>query len=374
MAREPLTLVRPAAPKPAFPVLAGARHKLALVVEPRFSGGTGAAVAAEIRALAGHVDLSVVAVETGMFRGRSINGALQAALDACGLEMTWSPPVIRAQTVVFHNPACLKFDAGLPSRISCARAYVVTHENFMRPGDAEGFDVRACLSQIDDALVGSARQLAPVSTANRRGVETWCARTGSAWPVAPFDWFNICDRPLVPPTAAPRDRRGRHSRPGFEKFPPMGTMLRHFPAHAERCAILGGDGFLADAAAVPSHWQVLRFGEADVDDFLAETDFFVYFTHPNWRESFGRVIAEAIAAGKLVITDPGTAESFGGSVVASDGSDVDAIIAGFVAEPRRYGAVVRRAQQQLARFRPEAFRRDVLGHVLAEEARGDALP
>ena len=62
-------------------------------------------------------------------------------------------------------------------------------------------------------------------------------------------------------------------------------------------------------------------------DFLSGIDFFVYFTNPNWRESFGRVIAEAIAAGKLVITDPGTAATFGDAVVASDGADVDGIIA-----------------------------------------------
>ena len=80
---------------------------------------------------------------------------------------------------------------------------------------------------------------------------------------------------------------------------------------------------------------MLRFGEANVADFLAGIDFFVYFTHPNWRESFGRAIAEAISAGKLVITDPGTAAMFGDAVVASDGGDVDEIVQGFVAEPRR---------------------------------------
>lgn len=374
LAPEPLTFVRPARSVPAALPGARARHRLALIVEPRFPGGTSASVAAEIRALAGHVELSVVALETGMFRNRGVNAALQAALEAHGLEMTWSPPVIRADTVVFHNPACLKFDQGLATRISCDRAYVATHENFLRPGGAEGFDVGGSLAQIDAALVCGSRVLAPVSAANRRGVEAWRARTGSDWAVTPFDWTHICDRPLVPPTASPRDRRGRHSRPGFEKFPPLKAMLRHFPAHAERCAILGGDRYLADGGEVPPHWTVLRFGEADVDDFLAEIDFFVYFTNPAWRESFGRAIAEATAAGKLVITDPGTAQNFGGAVVASDGEDVDEIIAGFVAEPGRYGASVRRAQQQLERFSHEAFRREVLGRALAEEAPRDALP
>ena len=89
--------------------------------------------------------------------------------------------------------------------------------------------------------------------------------------------------------------------------PSRETMLRHFPARAERCVLLGADGFLDDPEWVPRHWTALRFGEMDVASFLGEIDFFVYFTNPMWRESFGRVIVEAIAAGKLVITDPGTA-------------------------------------------------------------------
>jgi len=372
--REVLSIVRPPVPL-AVPARPRARHRVALIVEPRFSGGTGTAVAAEIRALGGHVDLSVVAIESGMFRGRDVNPKLQAALDACGLDLVWSPPVVRADTVVFHNPSCLKFGHGLSPRISCARAYLVTHENFLRPNGSEGFDVAGCLAQIDAALICGDRSLAPVSTLNRRGVEAWLARHGGRdWAVTGIDWINICDRPLVAPTASPRDRRGRHSRAGLEKFPPLATMLRHFPAHAERCAILGGDSYLADPATQPPHWEVLRFGAADVDEFLSRVDFFVYFTHPNWSESFGRAIVEAIAAGKLVITDTATAASFGGAVVGSDGHDVDAVIAGFVAEPQRYGAFVRQAQGQLARFGPDAFRREVLGRIVGQETVGDALP
>jgi hypothetical protein len=44
------------------------------------------------------------------------------------------------------------------------------------------------------------------------------------------DWINICDFPFAPPTPAPRDRRGRHSRPGFEKFPLPRTWTSAFRA------------------------------------------------------------------------------------------------------------------------------------------------
>ena len=48
---------------------------------------------------------------------------------------------------------------------------------------------------------------------------------------------------------------------------------------------------------IPANWVVYPFGSLDVVDFLRSIDVFVYFHHPNWVESFGRVIAEAMASG-----------------------------------------------------------------------------
>ena len=343
------------------------------MVDPRFPGGTSAAVAAEIRALAPMVDLEIVGIETAMFRDRRVNADLEDAIADAGLELRWSPSVVRADTIVFHNPSCLKFDVALPVRFSCSTAVLVTHENFLRPGDTESFDVAHCLSLIESRLVCTSRWLAPVSPLNRRGVETWLQQTGAPWEATPFDWFNICDMPIRPPTERPRDLRGRHSRPGLEKFPPMEVMLRHFPPHAEGVVILGGDGFLSEPDSVPAHWDLRRFGETDVTRFLEEIDFFVYFTHPLWRESFGRVIAEAIAAGKMVLTDSATAESFGPAVVPTDADEVDGTIARFLAEPAQYVAFVEEAQDWLLRFRPEAFRSTVFAGLEGIEGRANAL-
>lgn len=340
------------APKPGGP-------RLALVLDPRFPGGTASAVAAEIRALAGWTDLEIVALRTAMFSDRPVNPSLQAALDESGLALTWNPPVIRADTVILHNPSCLKFDHRLASRISCDTCILVCHENFLRPGGAEAFDVGHCLALVDRALICGSRLLAPVSPWNRSTLQNWLGgRTD--WTLTSSDWFNICDMPMLTANPRPRDRRGRHSRPGFEKFPPLADLRAQFPAQAERCSILGADSLMLDSEGCPDHWQLFAFGARAVADFLAEIDFFVYFTSPQWRESFGRAIAEAIAAGKLVITDPATAQSFGPAVIASDGSDIDAIIAAHVADPARYGAFVHAAQASLARFSPAAFTRAVL--------------
>jgi hypothetical protein len=348
------------------------RHRLTLVLDPRFPGGTSTAVAAEIAAIACSVHLEVCAIETAMFRGREVNPRLRATLDLHGIDLAWNPPVIRGDTVVLHNPSCLRFNTDLAPRISCGTLYIVTHENMLRPNGSDAFDADLCLQLIERASVAGRHILAPVSAHNRATVAAWLDRRPDLpWTVAPFDWFNVFDLPLSEPVQGPRDRRGRHSRPGLEKFPPLATMRAHFPAHAERCAILGADTFLSAPDGAPPHWRAYRFRSLDVARFLEEIDFFVYFTHPLWRESFGRVIAEAIAAGKLVITDPGTAAPFGPGVVASDSTDVDALVAGFVAAPQRYARAVRQAQAGLARFTPERFREDVLLRV-TEGSGGDA--
>ena len=158
-------------------------------------------------------------------------------------------------------------------------------------------------------------------------------------------------------------RRGRHSRPGFEKFPSLEAMLACFPPSAESCVILGGDNFLLPRADATEHWTIFRFRELPLADFFDRIDFHVYFTNPLWREGFGRVIAEAIAAGKVVLTDPGTAEAFGDAVVGCEPDEVDDVIAGFIREPRRYQRFVRAAQASLGRFGPEAFRARVLANL-----------
>jgi len=129
---------------------------------------------------------------------------------------------------------------------------------------------------------------------------------------------------------------------------------------------LGADGL--GIIDVPSNWELLDFGTEPVDAFLRTIDFFVYFTHPFWQESFGRVIAEAIAAGKVVITSHATAATFGDAVIAANPEDVDEIIARFIAKPALYTSQVKRSQTALRQFSASAFQ-DRFQQLLAQTSR-----
>ena len=338
--------------------------RIILLVDPRFSGGTSSAVAREIAALAPVCTLQVQGLETCMFKGRTPNPRITEAVEEAGVPFSWAQGVVRSEAVVLHNPSCLRFNKTLGARILCDRLYVVCHENFVLPTGSEAFDVAGALDMIEASTLARRLVLCPISGLNRRTVEAWLsANPRPRWEVAGFDWFNICDFEMTAPVAVPADRRGRVSRPGFEKFPKVEDLRAAFPPHAERNALLGADALLREGADFGPNTTLLPFGAEEVERFLEGIDFFVYHTSPGWTESFGRVIAEAIAAGKVVITDPAIATSFPGMVVPAAAGDVDGVIGSFLSGERPYAEFVRQAQIRLAGFSVEAFRATVFENV-----------
>ena len=334
---------------------------VAYIIDPRLPGGTSSAVAQELAAIADIAQVKVHALESQMFRGRNVAPQLARRLDDLRLELVWDSGTVSADIVILHNPSFLKFQHELGLRIFARHLVVVTHENFLRPGRHEGFGVLRCLDQIDRSSLALRKSIAPVSSHNRSTVRDWLSlhRLPGNWAVLDRDWFNVCDFPRRAPATAISDRRGRHSRPGLEKFPGLGDMDLCFPKHAEANVILGADLFLALGTQRP-HWLMFPFQGIDLERYFEMFDFMVYFTSPMWRESFGRVLAEAVAAGKVVISDAETAATFGGAVIQGTPATVDSIIQRFIDQPRLYRDHVLAAQGKLDRFSAAAFREHFL--------------
>lgn len=334
------------------PATASVRPRIAVVLDPRFPGGTASAVAQELPILDEIASIEIHGISTSMFKNQPVNPTLKRQLSALGHDILWDQSVISADLIILHNPSCFKFDQAIGSKFVCQAMLVVTHENFLTPFGGLGFDVEGCLGKIENASLCADRYLAPVSNYNRKTVAEWLS-ADSDWALSPDNWFNICDFDHIPPTEMPQDRRGRHSRPGFEKFPDFETMNLLFPAHAQSNVILGADQITTDTHM--PHWTLCNFRSIPVAQFLKDIDFFVYFTHPSLRESFGRVIAEATAAGKLVITDPDTAANIGDGIIGAHPPEVNARIANFISNPKTYQDTVRRAQDTIRSYAPEMF-------------------
>ncbi len=340
------------------------KPRIAYCIDPRFPGGTSAAVASEVRAISGIAQIEIHAATRSMFGDRPPHAGLVKALSELGLPIQWDAPVIQADMVLLHNPSFLKFASDMAHRIVCRKLYVVAHENFERPGGGESFDVAGCLNVIDRATIALEKTLAPVSDHNRRTIHDWLgARPSHArWTVLDDNWFNILDMDMVTPTGHPADRRGRLSRPGLEKFPSTETLDACFPPHARANVLLGADPLMALDLVRP-HWTLLKFGAMDVTQFFDMIDFMIYFTAPTLRESYGRVIAEAIAAGKLVLTDRANQGNFEGAVIGCAPQEVDGIVKAMIADPEIYARQVTRAQNVLAQNNADRFRALVLAHT-----------
>lgn len=339
---------------------------VAYVIDPRFPGGTSSAVAAEIEVVCKFARVSVYGLETAMFSNRDVSPVLASVLERLGLALIWDAKTISADVVLFHNPSCLKFQDKIDVKIITSHLIVIAHENFLRPQGAEAFDVANCMSQIELCSVAVKRTLAPISDWNRTTIEDWLTLKGklNQWSILETDWFNICSFDVQEPNTRISDRRGRLSRPGYEKFPQNEVMETCFPLHAECNVILGADALMANASS-PAHWTLFPFRSMPVARFFEMIDFMIYFTAPTFRESFGRVMAEAIAAGKIVISDPETARIFKGSVIPAQPDDVEEIVQGYLKDPSKYGADVKSAQAILDEFSPHAFTQN-LGPIIID--------
>lgn len=123
------------------------------------------------------------------------------------------------------------------------------------------------------------------------------------------DWSNIIDVEGWERAPHRRDqldpiRIGRHSRDSPHKWPDTSNdILAAYPdaSNIEVHVLGGADSAAALIGEIPSNWTVYEFGSVHPKEFLKELDVWIYFSHPDWLESFGRTIIEAMAVGVPVI-------------------------------------------------------------------------
>lgn len=99
-------------------------------------------------------------------------------------------------------------------------------------------------------------------------------------------------------------RIGRHSRDHEHKWPDTKhEILAAYPDCKDvEVHILGGGRTPRKILGyTPKNWVVHNFGSIHPKEFLHEIDIWIYFANPNWIESFGRTIIEAMASGVPVI-------------------------------------------------------------------------
>ena len=175
-----------------------------------------------------------------------------------------------------------------------------------------------------------------------------------------------------PPVASSSGLKiGRHGRAFSLKFHPNDpAFFRELLARGHQVKILGGTviarTFSRDTGAKP---DLIEAGTVEVTDFLSDLDVFLYRKHPQWLETGGAVILEAMAMEVPVVVFPeqcGCAELFvhgeNGFLVSSE-AEALAIIERLRASPdlrKRIGSAGRRTMLELQQHGQEtlAYYRD----------------
>ena len=284
------------------------RTDIVKIADLRFPGGTSAAIAHEIRALAAAgYSVALIQKDAQVLRQkRPINPLIQACIDQgwAALIDAETAPAVDAAMAVIHNPYVFADPGRDLPRITADVRVIVAHQPAT---DAQGmpyYDADAVQAHAE-AAVGGRLMWAPISPVSRSNIEGALPRAkvlNENWGNVLFasDWAVARSEPQPGQPVI-----GRHSRPDWPKWPATrDAVLEVYPDSESidvRLLGVGPDLLSVLGGSVPKNWQTFQFNALEPAEFLKSIDFFVYYHHPDWVEAFGRNIAEAAASGAVVI-------------------------------------------------------------------------
>ena len=315
-------------------------------------GGTAQAVQTDVTAfLAAGLRVGVVLFRCGRFftPDETENPALLALLDQPGV--TAAPG--RTGSLFLHNPqifaAAQLAAAAAPLALPRAeRRFIVAHHPpFMGDGALcyDPVSVTRALARLGPEG-GQALDWLPVSGLVRRQLNSFLP----ALRLHPLDWPNAFDctrwAPRRTRLAGPGIVIGRHGRAHPDKWPDSGQAIADsLPAGPDtRVRLLGAEpAFFAARGVDVSDWDILPFGAEDPADFLDTLDLFSYFHADQWREAFGRTVAEAMLTGVPCLLDHRLRPTFGDHALYARPDEVPGLVSAIRADPAPHLARAARA-------------------------------
>lgn len=355
----PLTERPFTAPEPMWPqreaAQDGVRHFDVIIASDfRLPGGTNMSNLEEIKAQrrfglkTGLVQMSRYDVSPD----RKMNDKIAAQIDGDQVQLVVYGEKVTCDLLVVRLPWVLQEWQECLPQVDAGAVKVIVNQPPKRDYGEDSeyiYHPQRCLNHLKMHF-GSAGTWHPIGPLVRRALNKHHAadmdgiQMGGLWP-------NIIDigewRRPVRPERAERIRIVRHSRDQYVKWPATREeLLKVYPDDDRyEVRILGGaetPAALLDGK-LPANWQVSGFGKKSPARFLADGDVFVYFTHPDWVESFGRVIFEAMAVGLPVILPRVYEPLFKDAAIYAEPDEVLAKVDALMADDTLYEAQVARA-------------------------------
>lgn len=309
------------------------RFDALILTDPRFSGGTSAAVAADVKAMSqAGLSIGLILVQSiGFFQDFDTENELILRLrDLPGVTQIDMDKVSDADCEIafFHHPSVFENPVKTGLNITAARSILVAHQPLFLGDGALAFDPFRVQHNVRKQF-GQSLLWAPVSGICRQQFRAYAPilrLTSQDWPNA-FDvsaWM-----PKREKLQGADLTIGRHGRPHPDKWPATGAEIAlSLPSGPHsRISVMGAEPeFLQGKGVDIADWNILAFNQMPVADYLDTLDVFSYHHSPLWVESFGRTIAEAMLMGVRCVLSPALKPTFGPHALYGTPSEVAAIL------------------------------------------------
>lgn len=331
-------------------------YDVVCVIDPRFEGGTAAALASDVGALL-DAGRSVGLVEvTSPYLGTAQKARSKTMARLCAdtrlqcLDHA-SLGKVTARTTFLHHPMTFFYGLDHQINIEAQQTFLVAHHLPFRGDGSLQYDPVATTWRARGAT-GTRPVWAPVSGICRQQLQSFRPLIR----LASQDWPNVFDvDDWVPKQRSFSSRTltvGRHGRADPLKWPEsaadIAASLPNLPGTEIR--VMGAP--LADFQRMGvdlAHWDVLAFDAEPVAEFLDQLDVFVYHFHPDSSESFGRTVAEAMLMGAVCILDPRLEPTFGDLAIYCPPVETAHVIEKLRADPVAAQKLVAHARATIAK-------------------------
>lgn len=322
-----------AVPEPMKPNRVKSRKHFDVIIasEFRLLGGTNMSNVEEIKAQ------KAIGLKTGLIQMNrydintvsAINPRVREMVDGEAVQMVVYGEEVSCDVLIIRHPPILQEYQRYVPNVKADSIHVIINQPPKRDYGEMGetlYDLETCANNLYKYF-GENAYWYPIGPKVRDVLHKFHKKELTNINLMPFDWTNIIDikkwkredRPLK----TEKVRIGRHSRDQYVKWPESSEGILQVYSQDFDIKVLGGakspQKILGE---IPSNWTVYEFGEITPQAFLKELDVFVYFTHDNWVEAFGRVIFEAMATGVPVVIPPHYEELFQEAAIYAEPEEV----------------------------------------------------
>ncbi|GIO23426.1 glycosyltransferase [Oceanobacillus sp. J11TS1] len=282
-----------------------------------------------------------------------INPEVRKLIDGDQVQMlSYGEKVTCDLLIIRHPPILEEWQKYLP-QVKAKNVHVIVNQPPRREYSTKGerlYDIRHCADHLGEYF-GNRGIWHPIGPRIRKILNEHHQEELQSIQLAEKDWVNIINMDEWKREIRPHNEKtiiGRHSRDQYVKWPNDRTELLTIYPDSNKCEIYvmgGAKSAKKVLGEIPSNWRIYDFGELKAKDFLKKLDVFVYYTHPDWVEAFGRVIFEAMAVGVPVIIPPVYKDLFNEAAIYAEPHEVKEKVNLLIKKPHFYETQVKKAQE-----------------------------